>query len=133
LFQFLNQAPIGSKSVVIVLGQDDDRPVRGQAGPCVFEDLGGWVGLVKNIQGPAWPHAFCHGAAPIIPEIADRRLSAPKKRSDLAESAMRGAWRRSNLTESSRTSKGGAAIAGEADEIASKSAISCNDFVGLPR
>ena len=47
---------VGSKtrSVVIVLGQDNDRPVGSQAGPCVFEDLGGRVGLVKNIQGPAW-------------------------------------------------------------------------------
>jgi hypothetical protein len=27
----------------------------GQASPCVFEDLGGRVGLVKNIQGLAWP------------------------------------------------------------------------------
>jgi hypothetical protein len=51
-----------TKSVVIVLGQDSDRPVVGQAGPCVFEDLGGGVVLVKNIQGPAWPHLlseFC--------------------------------------------------------------------------
>jgi len=48
--------------MVIVLGQDSDRPVGGQAGHCVFEDLGGRVGLVKNIQGPAWPHLlskFC--------------------------------------------------------------------------
>jgi hypothetical protein len=44
------------KSMLPVLGQDNDRPVDGQAGPCVFEDLGGRVGLVKNTQGPAWPH-----------------------------------------------------------------------------
>jgi len=51
-----------TKSVVIVLGQDSDRLVFGQAGPCMFEDLRGRVGLVKNTQGPAWPHLlseFC--------------------------------------------------------------------------
>ena len=51
-----------TKSVVIVLGQDNDRPFGGQAVPCVFEDLGGRVGLVENTQGTAWPHLlseFC--------------------------------------------------------------------------
>jgi hypothetical protein len=28
----------------------------GLDGPCVFEGLGGWVGLVENAQGPSWDH-----------------------------------------------------------------------------
>ena len=33
--------------------KSDNR--RAQASPCVFEELGRRVGLVKNIQGLAWP------------------------------------------------------------------------------
>jgi hypothetical protein len=43
-----------TKTVVIVLGQDSDRPVVGQAGPCVFLTKATPPPRSSNTQGPAW-------------------------------------------------------------------------------
>jgi len=45
-----------TKSVAIVLGQDSDRPVGGQAGPCLFLTKPTRSPRSSNTQGPAWPH-----------------------------------------------------------------------------
>jgi len=51
-----------TKSVVIVLGHDDDQPVGGQAGSCMFLTKPTRPPRSSNTQEPAWPHPlseFC--------------------------------------------------------------------------
>jgi len=45
-----------TKTVVIVLGQDSDRPVGGQAGLCLFLTKPTRPPRSSNTQRPAWPH-----------------------------------------------------------------------------
>jgi hypothetical protein len=47
----------------------------GLADPCVFEDLGGWVGLVENTQGPSRAHLNFLSA--ILGHIIIASLSEP--------------------------------------------------------